>query len=47
MIALVHKDTLNWTTAGYVEAIAMNYTNLWEKGIIVMALNYLNSSEAF
>jgi hypothetical protein len=25
----------------------MNYTNLWEKGIIVMDLNYLNSSEAF
>jgi hypothetical protein len=47
MIALVHRDTFNWTTFGYMEAKAMNYTDLWEDGVIVMELNYFNSSEAF
>ena len=47
LIALVHKDTFNWTTFGYFDAKALNYTDAWEEGTIHMELDYKSSNEGF
>jgi hypothetical protein len=47
MFALVHKDTFNWTTFGYFDATALNYTDAWEEGTIHTALDFKTSNEGF
>lgn len=47
MLVMQHRSSSNWTTSNFLEARALNYTDLWEKGTIPMQLTYLTSHEYF
>lgn len=47
LIALMHRDTFNWTTYGYFDAKVLPYTDGWEDGTIHLELDYKTSNEAF